>query len=181
VDAEAGTVRVPGGVHLDLGASAKALAADRAAAAAAAATGTGVLVNLGGDISVAGTAPQGGWLIRVTDDHDAAPDAPGQTVSITAGGLATSSTTVRRWRRGSRQMHHIVDPRTGLPVPVRFRTVSVAAASCVDANAATTAAIVLGADAPAWLVRHALPARLVDGSGRVTRLVGWPAATGSDL
>jgi thiamine biosynthesis lipoprotein ApbE len=180
VDAEAGTVRVPDGVHLDLGASAKALAADRAADAAAAATGTGVLVNLGGDISVAGAAPHGGWHIRVTDDHDAAPDAPGQTVSITAGGLATSSTTVRRWRRGSREMHHIVDPRTGLPVPVRFRTVSVAAASCVDANAATTAAIVLGEDAPAWLVRHALPARLVDVPGRVTRLVGWPAATGSD-
>src|SRR5438132_8342812 len=174
VDDESGTVRVPSGVHLDLGASAKALAADRAATDAAAATGVGVLVSLGGDIAVAGTPPEGGWRIRVTDDHDAPLDAPGQTVSISSGGLATSSTTVRRWRRGGAEMHHIVDPRTGLPAATHLRTVSVAAASCIDANAATTAAVILGEAAAAWLSERDLPARIVDAAGRIDHVGGWP-------
>lgn len=157
-------------VRLDLGATAKALAADRAAAAAAAG-GSGVLVNLGGDIAVAGSPPLNGWPVRVADDHQAPPDAPGQWLTIRSGGLATSSTTVRRWGLAS---HHIIDPRTGRPAASRWRTVSVAAASCVDANTASTAAIVRGDDAPAWLEAHGLPARLVDRNGEVLTVASWP-------
>ncbi len=93
------TVRVPRGVVLDLGATAKAWAADRAAQAIHAACGCGVLVSLGGDLATAGAAPAGGWRIHVTDDHRAGPLAPGQTVAVASGGLATSSTAVRRWRQ----------------------------------------------------------------------------------
>jgi len=175
VDVQTRTVRVPAGVHLDLGATAKALVADEAAAHAAAAVGCGVLVNIGGDVAIAGSAPAGGWEVRVTDDHAAPADAPGQTIRIEHGGLATSSTTVRRWRRRDRYVHHIIDPRTGEPAAVVWRTVSVTASSCVDANAATTAAIVLGIDAPAWLSQRGLPARLVDAAGTVLRLNGWPS------
>lgn len=167
VDRARGEVRLPPGVSLDLGATAKALAADRAAAAAA----PGVLVNLGGDIAVAGPAPHGGWAVRVADDHRAPPDAPAQTVAISSGGLATSSTTVRRW--GPRA-HHIIDPRTGLPAESRWRTVSVAAASCVDANVASTAAIVLGDEGPDWLEARRLPARLVAHVGETVTVGGWP-------
>jgi thiamine biosynthesis lipoprotein len=163
---------MPGGVRLDLGATAKALAADRAAAAAAAACpARGVLVNLGGDIAVAGPAPYGGWTVRVADDHRAAPDAPGQTLTIRSGGLATSSTTVRRWGAGR---HHIIDPRTGAPAAACWRTASVAAASCVDANTASTAAIVLGPAAEAWLAERRLPARLVARDGVIAVVGGWP-------
>lgn len=176
VDDAASTVRVPEGVHLDLGASAKAFVADEAAAAAAAASGCGVLVNLGGDLATAGAPPEAGWEVRVTDDHAAGPGAPGQTVRLQGGGLATSSTTVRRWRRGAGEAHHIVDPRTGEPAPVCWRTVSLAAATCVDANAAATAAIVLGAAAPEWLSRRGLAARLVASGGAVVHLGGWPEA-----
>jgi thiamine biosynthesis lipoprotein len=176
IDRAAGTVRVPAGVRLDLGATAKALAADRAARAAlAAADATGVLVNLGGDIATEGAAPEGGWAVRVADSHRAGPDEPGQLVSIAAGGLSTSSTTVRRWRRRGGDAHHIVDPRTGAPAAEHWRTVSVAAATCVDANIASTAAIVLGAAAPEWLARRGLPARLCARDGSVTRVAGWPA------
>jgi thiamine biosynthesis lipoprotein len=172
VDLARSEVRLPRGVRLDLGATAKALAADRAAAAAAAAApGVGVLVNLGGDIAVAGPAPSGGWAVRVADDHRAPPDAPGQTLAINAGGLATSSTTVRRWGPDA---HHIIDPRTGLPAVSPWRTASVAAATCVDANVASTAAIVLGDDAPGWLEARGLPARLVDHEGGTLALAGWP-------
>jgi FAD:protein FMN transferase len=170
------TVRVPAGVRLDLGATAKAWAADRAAAAAFAASACGVLVSLGGDIATCGPAPRGGWAIHVTDDHRSDPSAPGQTIAIRCGGLATSSTSVRRWSHARHTMHHIIDPRTGAPARGRWRTVSVVAEDCAQANIATTAALVRGGGAVDWLTRLRLPARLVDWQGRVTAVGDWPAA-----
>jgi FAD:protein FMN transferase len=173
VDLGRGEVRVPSGVLLDLGATAKALGADRAAAAAGeAARGVGVLVNLGGDIATSGHPPSGGWTVRVADDHRAPPDAPSQTIAIGSGAVATSSTTVRSW---GEDRHHIIDPRTGVPAVSAWRTVSVAAATCVDANAASTAAIVLGEEASEWLEERRLPARLVDQGGRVSTTADWPS------
>ena len=167
-------VRLGRGAKLDLGATAKAWAADRCAAMIAARTGSGVLVSLGGDIAVAGRPPDAGWRIRVTDDHAASPDTPGQTVTIGSGGLATSSTTVRTWTAGGRRMHHIIDPATGEPARSCWRSVSVAAGSCVDANTASTAAIIRGAAALPWLRDAGLPARLVRGDGSVEMTAGWP-------
>jgi thiamine biosynthesis lipoprotein ApbE len=178
LDRERLTVRVPAGIHLDLGATAKAWAADRAARAVAQATGAGVLVSLGGDISTCGEAPVGGWRVFVTDDHRSDLSAPGQTVSITSGGLATSSTAVRRWSQEGSVRHHIIDPATQAPVQGTWRTASVAAADCVDANIASTAALVRAGDAPRWLHELGLPARLVDESGRVRTLGDWPAEPG---
>ena len=176
LDAARRTITLPPGLELDLGATAKAWCADRAARAAFEATGAGVLVGLGGDIAVAGPAPADGWSVRVTDDHAADPGAPGEMVLLTVGGLATSSTTVRHWTRGDEHLHHLLDPTTGRPATVWWRTVSVAAASCLDANIATTAAILLGPDAPGWLADRGLPARLVRLDGTVRTVAGWPAA-----
>jgi thiamine biosynthesis lipoprotein len=167
-------VQVPAGIELDLGATAKALCADRAAHAAAQATGGGVLVSLGGDIATAGPTPDQGWPIHVTDDHRNDALAPGQTIILRAGGIATSSTTVRRWRHHARSMHHILDPSTGEPVEGPWRTVSVVAASCLDANIASTAVIVLGARGLGWLRQTPLSARLVTYEGRVTLVGEWP-------
>ena len=174
VDRRARTVQVPSGVELDLGATAKALAADRAARLVEAAIGGGVLVNLGGDLSIAGAPPPGGWLVHVTDDHAAAAFETGQTVRVSDGGLATSSTTVRRWATTEGSRHHVVDPRLGDSAAEVWRTVSVAAGSCVGANVASTAAIVRGETAPGWLAALGLPSRLVAGDGEVIRLGGWP-------
>jgi thiamine biosynthesis lipoprotein len=180
LDEQARLLTLPRGVHLDLGATAKAWAADRAAARLAGTLGCGVLVGLGGDISVAGPPPEGGWRIRVQDitgRPEDPPEGPAAVVAIREGGLATSSTTARRWRRGGDVLHHILDPRTGLPAPVHWRTVSVAAASCVDANTASTAAIIRGPQALDWLSNLGLPARLVDTAGTVRTVGGWPAET----
>jgi thiamine biosynthesis lipoprotein len=133
-----------------------------------------VLVSLGGDIATAGPCPAGGWAVRVTDDHAGGEDSPGQLITLQSGGLATSSTTVRRWRRGGSAIHHIVDPRTGAPAQSPYRTVSVAAATCVDANIATTAAIVRCERALEWLESTGLPARLVTHDGLVLHLNRWP-------
>ena len=178
LDVGSRTLTMPAGVRLDLGATAKAWTADRSAARIAATLDTGVLVGLGGDISVAGPAPAGGWRIRVQDvtaHPDEDPSGPATVVAITGGGLATSSTTARRWRRGGSVLHHILDPRTGLPPAPVWRTVSVTAATCADANTASTAAIIRGDAAPGWLARLRLPARLVADSGRVETVAGWPA------
>jgi thiamine biosynthesis lipoprotein len=170
-------VIVPHGVLLDLGSTGKAYAADRAAAAIFGALGCGVLVSLGGDLATAGPAPasgapDGGWLVSVGDDHrTSGPGDP--VVSVRSGGLATSSVTQRAWRRGGRRVHHIVDPRTGDVPAAVWRTVTVAARSCVDANAAATAAVVLGDGAEAWLRGRALPARLVGHDDRVVAVAGW--------
>lgn len=179
------TLAVPAGVRLDLGATAKAWAADRAALDLAGALGCGVLVGLGGDIAVAGPPPRNGWTIRVQDATDRAdpddpadpadPDGPRTDVVIREGGLATSGTAARRWSRGGAAVHHIVDPRTGLAARTPWRTVSVTAATCLDANIASTAAVIRGDRAPGWLTGLGLDARLVAEDGTVRTVGRWPA------
>jgi thiamine biosynthesis lipoprotein len=176
LDPRSRSVRVPPGVELDLGSTGKALASDLAVAAArTAARHGGVLVSLGGDIATAGRAPEGGWRILASEDSETPADADGEVVAIEAGALATSSTTVRRWRSGDGvTRHHLIDPWTGAPVVSPWRTVSVVADSCVAANAAATATIVLGERGRSWLEAQGLPARLVAQDGRITRIGGWP-------
>jgi thiamine biosynthesis lipoprotein len=139
-----------------------------------------VLVSLSGDIALAGDAPPEGWAVRVTDDHRAAPDSPGQTIMLHTGGLATSSSTVRRWSTSAGPAHHLLDPRTGDSVDSPWRTVSVCAHSCLDANIASTASIIRGLPAPRWLALQGLPARLVRRDGGVVHVAGWPRE-GDDL
>jgi thiamine biosynthesis lipoprotein ApbE len=181
VSLEGRMLTMPEGVSLDLGATAKAWAADRSAARIARRLGCGVLVSLGGDIAVAGPAPEAGWRIRVQDvtgDPGDPPQGPCALVAIRDGGLATSSTRARRWQRGGDVLHHILDPRTGLPAEPVWRTVSVAAGTCADANAASTAAVIRGRRALGWLAGLGLPARLVDATGVVLTVAGWPEEPG---
>ncbi len=181
VSLEGRMLTMPEGVSLDLGATAKAWAADRSAARIARRLGCGVLVSLGGDIAVAGPAPEAGWRIRVQDvtgDPGDPPQGPYALIAIRDGGLATSSTRARRWQRGGDVLHHILDPRTGLPAEPVWRTVSVAAGTCADANAASTAAVIRGPRALGWLAGLGLPARLVDATGVVLTVAGWPEEPG---
>ena len=166
------TLTVPRGMVLDLGATAKAWAADRCAGLVAEQFGGGVLVSLGGDLSVAGTEPEGGWTILVQDG----PNEPKSLIRLQgARAVATSSTLGRSWRRGNVRMHHILDPLTCRPAPEVWRTVSVAAERCVTANVLTTAALVRGHRALDLLRDRGAPARLVGSDGSVTTLNGWPA------
>ncbi|MDH6244471.1 FAD:protein FMN transferase [Mycobacterium sp. OTB74] len=164
---------VPHGIVLDLGATAKAVAADRCAQRVQIASGSGVLINLGGDIATAGTAPAGGWQILVHDDDG----DPASSIGLPAGAaLATSSTVRRRWRRGADVFHHILNPRTGRSADPVWRTVSVAAQTCFAANTVSTAAIVRGWPALEWIMALGMPARLVDGGLMVHSVGGWPAS-----
>lgn len=163
---------VPAGVQLDLGATGKAFAADLIAAQIAEELALGVLVALGGDIATAGPEPVEGWNVLVQDR----PGDPSITVRLAPqSAIATSSTQSRRWRAGGHQMHHIVDPRSCTPAKVVWRSATVAAPTCVQANALSTAALILGLDAPAWLQQQGLAARLVSASGEVVSIAGFPA------
>lgn len=184
-----GIVTVPAGLRLDLAATAKAWAADRAAAALAEAHGCGVLVGLGGDIATAGPAPEDprtgkrAWRITVGEAIDApASDERTTQVDIESGGLATSSTRAHGAQGrvlGGVPLQHVIDPRTGLSAQGPWRTVSVTAATCLDADIAATSAIVRGTEAPAWLAERGLPARLVADDGRVRLVAGWPEEPGT--
>jgi thiamine biosynthesis lipoprotein len=169
LDRGCGLLTVPAGTALDLGASAKAYTADLAARTLSRRYGTPVLVELGGDLATAGRR-SGGWCVRVGEDDQ----GPGELLLVHGGALTTSTTTVRRWRRGGRPVHHIVDPATGSPAAGPWRTASVAAGDALHANAASTAAIVLGDRAIDWLTGHGYPARLVAQDGSVHTTAGWP-------
>jgi len=175
LDRPARRLQLPRGVELDLGSSGKALAADLAAKAALCASGSGgVLVCLGGDIAIAGKVPLGGWRVLVAEDSATPPDGPGEVIALHGGAVATSSTTVRRWVQGGAEVHHLLDPRTGRPADGPWRTASVVAASCVDANSAATAAIIQGSAAEPWLAGLGLAARLVATSGEIRYIGTWP-------
>lgn len=163
-------VAVPRGTLLDLGATAKAYAADVLAARLLAELPGGFLVDLGGDIAVAGETPAGGWQVGVED----ASGAVLQVVASTGQAVATSSTRLRRWASTTGERHHIIDPRTGLTAPGTWAQVTTTAATAVEANAAATAAIVLGPDAPLWLEDQGIAARLDRLDGTVTTTPGWP-------
>ena len=173
VDAEHSTVAMPPGTSLDLGATAKAWAADRAASSIASHRDCGVLVSIGGDVAVAGEAPSGGFAVGIADV--CGDPRSSLTVAVASGGIATSGTGNRHWNIGGHPVHHLVDPSTSLPVVTPWRTVSVAAGSCVDANTASTAAMIIGSRASRWLDEQHLPSRLVRPDGRTVVVAGWPA------
>lgn len=168
LDRFAGLLAVPPGVALDLGATAKAQTADWAAADLRDRYGCSVLVEIGGDLAVAG--PKQDWQVRVAERAG----QPGQQVTLGGGGLATSTTTIRRWRRGEEEISHIVDPGTGRPAAGPWRTVSVAGDSATHANTCSTAAIVLGDEALGFLAEQRVAARLVARDGTIVTVGGWP-------
>lgn len=166
----AGWVRIPEGTALDLGATGKAWAADLVAAVLTDRVEGSAVVSVGGDVRVA--APDGTpWPVAVSERPGAPAD---ERAALVDGGLATSTTTVRRWTRHGVRRHHLLDPRTGLPAAGAWRTATAAGATCVAANTATTAAIVLGRTATDWLAARRVSARLVGRHGAVVRTGDWP-------
>lgn len=168
------TARIPRGVSIDLGSSAKAFLADRAADRIARELRAGVLVSIGGDVAVSGEAPPEGWSIGIAVDSATAPDEVDQAVAIRQGGLASSSTAIRTWRMGSARVHHIVDPTTGRCASPYWRLVSATGASCVDANALSTAAVVWGDQAVERLRPYGQAVRLQRQDGTIFTVGGWP-------
>lgn len=167
-----GRLRIPPGTALDLGATGKAWAADLIATAYEQNLCGSAVISVGGDLRIA--SPDGTpWLVAVSER----PGDEGTLVALDSGGMATSTTQVRRWTRAGTRRHHVIDPRTGLPAAERWRTVTATGTTCTAANTASTAAIVLGEAAPDWLASRSVTARLVAHDGSVHRVGAWPAVT----
>lgn len=165
-----GRVSTPQGTVLDFGASAKAHAADAIARTLLLSLPGGFLVNLGGDIATSGEVPDGGWSVGV----EAADGTLRQAVAITNQAIATSSTQRRTWITDTGTANHIIDPRTGQVVQRVWGQVTCVAQTALEANTASTAALVLGEAAPEWLERHHIPARLERLNGRAEYVGDWP-------
>jgi thiamine biosynthesis lipoprotein len=120
---------------------------------------------MGGDVRVVADTP---W--PVATDPDVTGAAP-TTVLLTDGGVATSGTRRRVWKGG----HHLIDPRTGRPAVTAWHSVSVSAGSAADANAAATAAVILGEQGPAWVAAAGLDADFV-APGRRESVNRWQVA-----
>lgn len=152
------TLTLPPGMEIDLGGIGKEYAVDRAAALARAASDRAVLVNFGGDLFASGLRKgDRPWTVGV-DDPESPGGAPLLALEIGRGGLATSGNARRFVRAGGRRLGHILDPTTGWPVEGAPRSVTVLAASCLEAGTYATLASLRGAGAGAFLeaegVRH---------------------------
>jgi thiamine biosynthesis lipoprotein len=170
LDADAHTVVLDPPCRLDLGASAKALAADVIADDVA--ESGGVVVEIGGDVAVRGEGPEGAWAIAVSDNLRLDGHEP--RVAFRHGGIATSSTNSRTWRVGERTVNHIIDPRTGHCARGLYTTASVSASDCVLANAFATAALLWNEDAGYHIAQAGWSARLVRRDGTLEYVGGWP-------
>jgi thiamine biosynthesis lipoprotein len=179
IEWEAGAIRIPAGTALDLGATAKAWAGDMISRTIAEEEGANVLLSLGGDVAISrGDRRPTWWPIAIREHPEGEASAE---VALTWGGLATSSTRLRRWTVAGVTHHHLVDPRTGASARTCWRMVSATGPSATAANIATTAAIVLGDEAVQWLTEREVAARLVAEDGTVTLTPGWPEKKGADL
>ena len=166
------TVRLPTGVAIDPGGIGKGLAADLVVAELMASGAAGACVNLGGDVRVGGRAPtEHGWVLGVED-----PITAGQVVPVRLDGEAvvTSTRRLRRWMRGGRSLHHLIDPRTGEPSTSSLHTATVVAGQAWWAEVLAKAAIIAGPlAAPALLALAGADALVASDTGMVAELGGW--------
>ena len=140
IEVRDGRVRLPGDVGLDLGGLVKGWTADLAAEAAVAAGLPWAIVNAGGDLRVAGDAPALEVGIEDPDDRRELICV----VRIDGGAIATTSVTHRRWGQG---LHHLIDPRIGLPAATPVVQATVWALTCAEAEISSKRAALQGIDA----------------------------------
>lgn len=168
VDEDSRTVTVPPGASLDFGGIAKGMAVDAAIDLLTREGAGSALVNAGGDMRAI-TSGGAGWPVGLTD-------APGQFLMLHDGAIATSSTARRRWRVGSEDQHHLIDPRHGGPSRSTVWSASVAARTCAQAEVAAKTALILGPiDGSVFLERHGLAALLSTTDGPPIRIGQWPS------
>jgi thiamine biosynthesis lipoprotein len=96
----------------------------------------------------------------------------GGAITLESGGIATSGSATRRWLRGHRIQHHLIDPRTGRPSDSPWTHVTAVGRDCLRADVAAKAGFLLGEEGPDWLDRRSVCARFVAGE-RVVENSCW--------
>jgi len=170
LDARLGEVVLPPGVHLDLGGIGKGHTADLVASGLLTQGAEGALVNMGGDLRAMGRPPVGDVWVVATDA------TPPVEVAITAGAVATSTTTKRRWTVDDRPMHHLIDPHTGAPSTSDLATVTVVRGHGGVGRGARQVVLLAGLDVGTELLgRSGVTGIATAHDGTVTRLAGFDA------
>jgi thiamine biosynthesis lipoprotein len=166
------TVTLPAGTGFDPGGIGKGLAADMVCAETMAAGAEGICVNLGGDVRVAGTGPDGGsWTVAV--EHPRA-GTPLVLLGLADGAVATSTTLVRRWQVAGQTRHHVIDPQTGLPSDTDLTVATVVAGQAWTAEVLAKAVLLAGSDHPFDIVASTgAEAMAVDETGGVQTTPGF--------
>ncbi|MCU1390369.1 MAG: thiamine biosynthesis lipoprotein ApbE [Ilumatobacteraceae bacterium] len=158
-------VRLPRGATFDPGGIGKGLAADMIVGELVVAGAHGVCVNLGGDLRVDGTGPDGAaWDVAIEHPWTGAPMV---TVHISDGGIATSSTLKRTWTVGRDRRHHLIDPSTGSPSTTDLVQATVVAGQAWVAEGLAKAVLLRGSDQPFDVLPAGIEAIAVDRDGRV--------------
>ncbi len=171
MDAAARSVVLPGDLALDLGGIAKGWTVDHVALALAP-LGP-VLVDAGGDLRIVGTVDGELWPIGVQNPFT--PERDRALVRLRCGALATSSIGGRRWQRGDRMLHHVIDPRTGTSADSDLYAVTVHAPDAMTADVAAKVVLVLGSGAAtAYLLQRGLSALLTATDGREMAVGDFP-------
>lgn len=170
VDARTGTVHLPDRVRLDFGGIGKGFAVDYTLRQLMA-VNCGVMISAGGDLAVAGPPPFGGWPCGVSLTSQ---DPLDETILLERGAIATSGLGRRQWTRGGQRLHHLIDPRTGLPAASPWSLVTVVASTCVAADVAAKVAWLTGHSGPEWIESLGLAARFRDQQGKITYTTRWP-------
>ena len=178
IEIDGDRVRLPAGTGFDPGGIGKGLAADVVTRELLDAGAGGVCVNLGGDIRVAGVAPNGNaWTIDVRHPEF---DEPVARLGVHDGAVATSTTLLRRWTVRGVERHHLIDPRTGRPSESHRRFATVVAGYAWAADVLAKALVLeTGADAFALLRRSGAEALVIDRDHDVTATFGLAAFTRS--
>lgn len=148
-------------IHLDLGAIAKGYGVDQAAEAMRHLGVEHALVNVGGEIVALGNAPDGNaWRVGVQSPDDAR-ELLG-TIEVSNRAIATSGDYEQYFRYRGVRYHHLMDPERAAPRRTTEHSVTVEAASCMDADAATTAVFGMsGEESRRVLAVRAADARVV--------------------
>jgi thiamine biosynthesis lipoprotein len=119
----------------------------------------------------------GGWVCAggdlATTERVVVALPAGGAVALDHGGLATSSVRTRRWLADGVEQSHIIDPTTGTATDSPWRDVTVAAETCLAADVAAKAALLLGLAGPRWLDDRGLAGRFVDRAGAVLVNGAW--------
>lgn len=170
VDHDQQRVTLPLGTRLDFGGIAKGMAVDAALAALRQHGISSALINAGGDLALLGRLPDAElWPIAI----------PGRrhfwTIPLSPCAVATSGIDRRRWLQGSTLRHHLLDPRTGIPVQNTLWSVTAVADRCEQAEIAAKAAFILGPRQGADLLRqHRIAGLFVHKDGNWETVGPWP-------
>jgi thiamine biosynthesis lipoprotein len=172
IEIDGNRITVPRGTGIDPGGIGKGLAADLVVHELVDAGAVGACVNMGGDVAVQGTGPDGGgWTVAVEYPF---LDDPLVLLGVADSGVATSSTLHHRWTVDGAQRHHLIDPRTGEPAATDIVHVSVVAGSAWAAEVLAKAVLIRGAEHPFDLVDGTgAEALVVTADGRVLTSAGF--------